>query len=322
VACNYCGCREADIIADRTRFEANTVLQCRRCGLVYLPINGDREAVESFYAGEYRRMPNRPVRTPEELHDLEVTRRDAASRLEFIAGHIDIRGKKVLELGSASGNLLEELAGAGAAEVTGIELDADLARFLSGRGLNVVTRPVEESGFRDEFDAVVAFHTMEHVYDPMAAFRAVQAALKPGGLFLGEVPNQDDWRIKIFDDAVVKRFHYEPSHYYYYSPATLKEYLATAGFGEIELTTVERYNSLAQLRNILTGAKDKAGIEATLTRHLFPRDRGDEVRLANPDDAVESQFNRIFARGVNAELMGNCLRWAARKNTVSQDGNQ
>jgi len=322
VACNYCGCREADVIADRTRFEANNVLQCRRCGLVYLPLAEDREAIVSFYAGEYRRVPNRPVRTPEELHDLEVTCHDAANRLEFIGGHFDIRGKRVLELGSASGNLLEGLAGAGAAEATGIELDADLAGFLTGRGLRVVTRPVEESGFRDEFDAVVAFHTLEHVYDPMAAVRAVHAALKPGGLFLGEVPNQDDWRIKIFDDAVAKRFHYEPSHYYYYSPATLSEYLTTAGFGDIELTTVERYNSLAQLRNILGGTRDAAGIEATLNRHLFPRDRSDEVRLANPDDAVESQFNRIFAGGVNAELMGNCLRWAARKNSAPQDKSQ
>ena len=43
--CNYCGCKESDVIAEYTRFEKNNVLQCKNFGLVYLEIKkGKKQA--------------------------------------------------------------------------------------------------------------------------------------------------------------------------------------------------------------------------------------------------------------------------------------
>lgn len=130
---------------------------------------------------------------------------------------------------------------------------------------------------------------------------------------MGEVPNENGWRIQIFNDEIVKRFHYDPNHYYYYSPTILKNYLKTCGFSNIRFVTVERYNSLLQLRNILCRQNSERNVEETLKRYISPKNEKNEVRLPNVDDPVESRFNRIFERGVNSELMGNCLRWAARR---------
>ena len=312
MTCNYCGCKESDIIAEYTRLERNNVLQCKQCGLVYLEAKKDKKEIESFYSSsEYRKDAKMPVQSAEEHFYDKVTRHDTENRIQFISNNIDIRHKRILEIGSASGSLLEELLEYGAKEAIGIELDKNYSKFALERGLKVFTRSIEELNFKEEFDAVVSFHTLEHVYGPMAVIKAVYVALRPNGCFVGEVPNQNDWRFQIFDDEIVKRFHYDPSHYYYYSPATLKNYLETCGFNKIQLETVERYNSIVQLRNILCNQNSGKTIEEILQKYIFTKDEKDEARLPRLDDRIGGEFNRIFEKGVNSELMGNCLRWVA-----------
>ena len=312
--CNYCGSEEHDIIAEYTRLERNNILQCKQCGLVHLEIKKDKKEIESFYSSsEYRKDVTLPLQSPEEHFYDKVTQHDTANRIQFISNNINLKDKRILEIGSASGGLLEKLLEFNAKEVIGIELDKEYSKFAQERGLKVFTRPIEDLNFRDDFDAVVSFHSLEHVYDPMSVIKAVYRALKPDGCFVGEVPNQNDWRIQIFDDEIVKRFHYDPNHYYYYSPATLKNYLETCGFNKIQLETVERYNSIVQLRNILCNLNSGKSVEEILQKYIFPKDEKEEVRSPHLDDRIEREFNRIFEKGVNSELMGNCLRWIAYK---------
>jgi len=313
VSCNYCGSSEYDIVAEHTRFERNNILQCRNCGMVYLEIKKSKGEIESFYTSKYRKVPTLPVQSPEEAFYNEVAQHDANNRILFISNNISIQGCKILEIGSSCGNILEKLNEYGCGEAIGIELNEEYSTFARQRGLKVISQPIEELNFHEEFDAVVSFHTLEHMYDPMAVIKAAYMVLKPCGCFLGEVPNQNDWRIKIFNDEATKRFHYDPNHYYYYSPITLKNYLGACDFNNIRLETAERYNSLLQLRNIICSQNSAKNIGEILKRHIFPKTRNDEVRLPNLDNQTEMEFNRIFGKGVNSELMGNCLRWVAVK---------
>jgi len=311
MTCNFCGSEDSDIIAAYTRFEKNNVLQCKNCGLVYLEVKEGKEAIESYYSSEYRKTPTLPVMSAGEHFNDKVTQNDANDRVQFISKYMGIKGKRVLEIGSASGSLLQKLSECGCKEAVGIELDDNFSDYTRQLGFKVISESIEELDLKEEFDGVVSFHTLEHVYDPMAVIRAAYTALRPGGCFLGEVPNQNDWRIQIFNDEVIKRFHYDPNHYYYYSPKILERYLKTCGFGSIRLETVERYNSLLQLRNILSRQNSEVNVEETLKKYIFPENDKDEVRLPNVDDRIESKFNKLFEKGVNMELMGNCLRWAA-----------
>ena len=313
MVCNYCGSEGSGILAEYARFEKNNILLCNNCGLVYLEMDRGKKAVESFYSSEYRKVKTLPLMSPEEHFFNEVTQNDTENRIRFISDHMDVNDKKVLEIGSASGNLLQKLSEYGCKEAVGVELGEEYSEYARRRGFTVFTRSLEELGLREEFDAVVSFHTLEHVYDPMAVIQGIYTALKPGGCFLGEVPNQNDWRIQIFDDEIIKRFHYDPNHYYYFSPATLENYLKTCDFGNIRLETVERYNSLLQLRNILCRDGSVGNVEETLKKHIFPKKKEDEVRLPDIDDRAGITFNRLFEKGVNSELMGNCLRWTAKR---------
>jgi len=313
MACNYCGADEYEIIQKYTRFEKNNVLQCKNCGLVYLELKQGKNDIESFYKTDYRKDTSMPVQSPQEHFKDNVTRLDAENRITFISRNEDIKNKSILEIGSGSGSLLVKLKEYGATTVEGIELGLDYSNYSSKLGFNIHTKPIETLNFKEKYDIIVSFHTLEHLYDPMTGVNAINKALKKGGCFLGEVPNQHDWRIQIFNNEIIKRLHYDPNHYYYYSPKTLTNYLTTCGFHNIKLETVERYNSIRQLRSVLCTQTNKENIDTVLKNHIFPKDEKDDTRLPNINDKIETKFNRIFGNAVNSEMMGNCLRWVACK---------
>lgn len=314
--CNFCGSRNNKIIYRYTRFERNNILKCERCGLVFLELKKTRKEIESFYKKEYRVIENLPKKSPEEMFNDPVTRQDCQNRIKWLKKiYGNLKGKKVMEIGSSSGYFLDVLSSAGA-KVVGLELTDSYANYARKLGFTVYSQPLETLGLKNQFDLVVIFHTLEHIFSITSIIKAIYLSLKQKGVFMGEVPNQDDWRLKIFNNEIVKRFHYDPNHYYYFSPITLDNYLRKCGFNKILLETVERYNSLIQLRRILSGEYGQKNIERILRQDIFAKPRAD-VRIPNLNNRQESDFNRIFEIAVNSELMGNCLRWEANKRRTN-----
>ncbi|MDP3065143.1 MAG: class I SAM-dependent methyltransferase [Methanobacteriaceae archaeon] len=310
--CNYCNSSNNSIIYEWTRLEKNNILRCNNCGLVFKEISDSKKDIELFYKKKYRKIETLPVQTPEEHYNDKVSKKDANDRIRFITENIDLNGKKILEIGSASGCLMEKLHDAGA-EVEGIELNDEYRNFSKKLGFEVFQKPIEDSNLVELYDVIISFHTVEHFINPKSAFESIYTALRSEGNFIGEVPNQNDWRIKIFNDEITKRFHYDPNHYYYFSPTVLKNYFETCGFNKIKLETVERYNSIFQLKNILCNTYSKMNIEDILEKHIIPKNETDDVRLPHVDDQIEMEFNRLFEKSVNSELLGNCLRFIAFK---------
>ncbi len=308
--CNFCGSKNNEIISEYTRFEKNNILKCKDCELVFLDLKKD---VESFYKKDYRTVDSLPKITPEEWFTNPVIIQDCKNRLSWILKRYgDISEKKILDIGTSSGYFLKTLLSANAI-CSGIELNKDCFNYARSLGFNVYSKTIETIGFKNEFDLVVTFHTLEHIFNPMSALRAIHTSLKDDGVFMGEIPNQNDWRLKIFDNETIKRFHYDPFHYYYFSPKTLTNYLEKCGFNNIRLETVERYNSITQLRRILCGKYIKKDIVQILEENIFAKPEED-VRIPHSNNYhQETEFNRIFEKGVNTELMGNCLRWTATK---------
>lgn len=308
--CNFCDSQDNEIIYNYARFSKANILKCKKCGLVFLETKLDKQGVEWFYNKEYRKIDILPTVPAKKMFNHPVVIRDSKERIKWVKKHFgSLKNKKVLEIGSSIGSFLKALSDEGA-KVIGVELGEDYSEYSRSLGFIVYSKPIEDLNFENEFDLVVTFQTLEHVFDPMAVIKTVYKSLKIGGIFMGEIPNEDDWRIKIFDNEVVKRFHYAPYHYYYFSPKTFSNYLKKCKFKEIKLETVERYNSLIQLKRILCGEYGKKNINKILRDNIFAKPK-DDVRITKTKQ--EEEFNRIFERGLNTELMGNCLRWVCRK---------
>ena len=109
----------------------------------------------------------------------------------------DWRGARVLDVGCGIGDLGFRLAARGA-DVVGVELDAAKVAYASHvrdrwgfRNLRFIAADatrIEHLGL-GRFDAAFCLAVLEHVEDDAGLLRQVAARLRPGGLFVLEVPS-------------------------------------------------------------------------------------------------------------------------------------
>lgn len=94
------------------------------------------------------------------------------------------RDARILDVGCGSAELLRVLAQLGFSSLTGI--DKFLAKESGDDG--IALRAVEISAIEGEFDVVMFHHSLEHVPDPVAAFKDAHRLLAVGGTCLVRVP--------------------------------------------------------------------------------------------------------------------------------------
>jgi 2-polyprenyl-3-methyl-5-hydroxy-6-metoxy-1,4-benzoquinol methylase len=112
---------------------------------------------------------------------------EAARRVEWLLSFG--RPATLVEAGCAAGFFLEAIAQLGIA-AEGVELATAAAEYARDQ-LGVVVRQgcFESEVFESTFEAVCAFHVLEHVEDPHLFLDAAWRVLEPGGLLALEVPN-------------------------------------------------------------------------------------------------------------------------------------
>jgi 2-polyprenyl-6-hydroxyphenyl methylase/3-demethylubiquinone-9 3-methyltransferase len=142
--------------------------------------NIDAQELAKFNAAATRWWdPQGDYRT---LHDINPL------RLGFIQQSVDLKHKKVLDVGCGGGILAEAMARAGA-HVTGIDLSEPLIKTAQLHLLES-RLPVEYHTISAEdmaqkhaqaFDVVTCLEMLEHVPEPQSSIKACAALVKPGG---------------------------------------------------------------------------------------------------------------------------------------------
>ncbi len=119
-------------------------------------------------------------------------------RMNYISQHINIAGKKVLDIGCGGGILAEAMAHHGA-EVTAIDMaDASLSvakLHLLESGLNIDYEKDSAESYAEKhahsFDVVTCLEMLEHVPDPASVVAACFKLVKPGGLVFFSTINRN-----------------------------------------------------------------------------------------------------------------------------------
>jgi SAM-dependent methyltransferase len=130
-----------------------------------------------------------------ELYEAHHRERRNAGEFVFVPERIPLfqeaigQGRHVLDLGCRSGALTRHFLEGN--DVVGVDVDETALAKAEELGIEVIAADVEEPLplESETFDAVVAGELLEHVRFPQALVAEARRVLKPGGVFVGSVPN-------------------------------------------------------------------------------------------------------------------------------------
>lgn len=281
--CAWCGHRfdpEDTYRAGRTT--------CGRCGVATTsPWPGD-EQLAAAYAPWYRPEAGRFSGIGDAV--LRRTRSALASRLDRI-----VPAGPVLDVGAGDGTLIGAFRGLGR-EAVGV--DPYAARN------HPHVRAAEFEDMEGTWSAVIFWHSLEHLRQPVRALRHAADLLMPGGTLVVAVPNAASIQARLFGDRWLALD--LPRHLTHCTPPALLTELEKLGLA------VERVSYLRG-GQVLFGWLH--GIVAQLPGHP---DLYDAIRRGDARQGAQSPAGRVYALGAGAAalpaaLIGTVIEVAARR---------
>ena len=235
--CNLCGnaatqpfATVPDLLLERLSVTAALVC-CTQCGLVYQNPRPTLIEMGQHYPPEYEPYTDHAEQRKSNWLLQKAIDYGIQKRCRFVTKHK--AGGSILDIGCAAGTFMLGMQAQGKWQTYGVEISSEVARLARERhNLNVFTGTLEEAAFPDQmFDAVTLWDVLEHLHDPTATLREIHRILKSDGLLLIRVPNLASWDAKLFGKTWAGLD--APRHLYVFTPDTLTQILATAGFGVV-----------------------------------------------------------------------------------------
>ncbi len=148
------------------------------------------------------------------------------------------QGKRVLDLGCRDGMLTEGFYEGN--EVVGVDIDQRALEMCRKKlGIETVWLDLNEEWIWDEgsFDCIIACEIIEHLFFLDDFMKKVQKTLKPGGLFIGSVPNafrlRNRWKF-----LLGREYETDPTHVRQFSYERLERVLKEI-FSRVEILPIE-----------------------------------------------------------------------------------
>ncbi len=208
------------------------IVQCLRCGLVY--INPQQDKIKIYES--YRNMQDVDYSNEE-----QGRRISARIILKRIARYK--RGGRILDIGCATGFLLDEAKKQGW-DPHGIELSAWAANIGRDKyNLDIFEGTLESAKFPfNYFDAIVMVDCIEHLPDPKKTLEEVRRILKPNGILCISTPDIESWLSRLLR---ARWWGIKEAHLYYFSKKTLTNMLDAAGLKAIKCVSHARVFSVS-----------------------------------------------------------------------------
>jgi 2-polyprenyl-3-methyl-5-hydroxy-6-metoxy-1,4-benzoquinol methylase len=230
------------------------LVQCSACGLRFTP-ERDADEVHELYRGDQYFHERPGGLEPETLPPRYL---EAAARVRLLQ-HFITSGR-VLEIGAAGGFFMNAAQKAGFS-VEGIEPTDNAAMAARERfGFELHRGFVEDVSLDPaSFDAVVAWHVLEHITEPLSTLERVRGWLRPGGVAIIEVPNiASSWAQRRGLDWL----HLDPAHHVaHYTPLAAGRLFERAGFVVRKVRTVS-YTSYRDPSSLVTWASGARNLAA------------------------------------------------------------
>jgi 2-polyprenyl-3-methyl-5-hydroxy-6-metoxy-1,4-benzoquinol methylase len=230
--CPGCGGTQFTALPNST-FGAFHLARCAGCGHVATRPEPAASELADLYGQQYYGPEHKRFKGPLEA----LTTLFRRWRGWHIARHL--RPGTVIDVGCGRGLLLEDLRRRGWT-VIGTELSDEAAEYARDvLGIPVKIGEFYALDFRPaSADAIILWHTFEHMREPNAVLARVHEVLRPGGVAVVSVPNRESWQARFTGP----RWHHldVPHHLHHYGESTLRRMLERQGF---RIARVEHFNS-------------------------------------------------------------------------------
>lgn len=224
------------------------VVRCVNCGLAFVNSLPRESELRQFYVQQYF-LSDDPRWG---FHDYFANRKSQYLQGRVVARRLR-RWKpqgKVLDVGCATGFLLEGIRDHCAWETFGIEISewaVEIAR--TQLSLNVTVGTLEKAEFPDNyFDVILLNDVLEHVRNPVQFLTLVYNKLASGGKMFLRVPNGRCDLMPFIADYQKGYVRVQTqAHLYYFEPEVLHQILVTIGF---HIDRIVGYGLKAGLRDL------------------------------------------------------------------------
>lgn len=236
--CTICKNKKFEKISPRVRDSTDHgIIKCRKCKHTQIQPIPTTEEDREFYDKD---MQNKNINFYGSIKDhRRISLVDTSRRVFFVSKIVPKKGR-ILEIGSGHGFFVEAM-NKKKYEIIGIEISSEkraMAKKITKAkildlDLNNTTVDI------GRFDAIVMFHVLEHIADPISFLKKIKTHLRPRGKIIIEVPNCDDFQLEL--NKSYRDFYWQRAHIQYFNPKTLKKVLYMAGFSS-RVIGVQRYS--------------------------------------------------------------------------------
>ncbi|MDO8671586.1 MAG: class I SAM-dependent methyltransferase [Dehalococcoidia bacterium] len=147
-------------------------------------------------------------------------------------------GKRVLEIGCATGYMTRQMIVSQRCEVTALEVDPEAARLAREVGATVLTGDVEKDGLLEQlegrFDVIVLADVLEHLREPWTLLNRLKSVLVPGGHLIVSAPNVAHWTVRT--RLLLGRFEYgekgilDSNHLQFFTSRSIVRLITGSGY--------------------------------------------------------------------------------------------